>query len=370
MDIQALLGDEAESLLTHESKGIPKDELILPGPDFIDRVFVQTDRIAGRAAQPRPALRPRPPGRHRLPVDPAGRPGHRALGGGVVRAQPDVLRPGQHREAGHRGRVQRRGHHVRRARRREPAATPTASRSSSSSTTTSCSPTRTSSTRSCSASSSRPGTWAPSASAPRSTSAPRSRTRQLQEVAEAFAEAHAARHVHRAVVLPAQQRLQEGRRRLQRRPPTSPARPTTSASPSRPTSSSRSCRRTTAATWRSDYGKTLAAGLRPAHHRPPDRPDPLAGGQLLHGPHRAHQLRRRVEGRRRPGRGGAHRRHQQAGRRPGPDLGPQGVPAADGRGHRAAPRHPGRLPRRRHHASPRQAGSGPDSRSRPFTGCS
>jgi fructose-bisphosphate aldolase, class I len=44
VDIQALLGDEAESLLTHESKGIPKDELTLPGPDFIDRVFLETDR--------------------------------------------------------------------------------------------------------------------------------------------------------------------------------------------------------------------------------------------------------------------------------------------------------------------------------------
>ena len=44
MDIQSLLGDEAESLLKHESKGIPADDLILPGPDYIDRVFVQTDR--------------------------------------------------------------------------------------------------------------------------------------------------------------------------------------------------------------------------------------------------------------------------------------------------------------------------------------
>ncbi|MFL5979805.1 MAG: fructose-bisphosphate aldolase, partial [Gaiellaceae bacterium] len=44
MDLQALLGDEAESLLTHESKGIPRDDLILPGPDFVDRVFLQTDR--------------------------------------------------------------------------------------------------------------------------------------------------------------------------------------------------------------------------------------------------------------------------------------------------------------------------------------
>ena len=44
MDIQSLLGDAAEDLLTHESKGVPKDDLHLPGPDFVDRVFVQTDR--------------------------------------------------------------------------------------------------------------------------------------------------------------------------------------------------------------------------------------------------------------------------------------------------------------------------------------
>ena len=37
MDIQSLLGDEAESLLKHESKGIPADDLHLPGPDYIDR---------------------------------------------------------------------------------------------------------------------------------------------------------------------------------------------------------------------------------------------------------------------------------------------------------------------------------------------
>ena len=44
MDIRSLLGDEADSLLNHESKGIPADDLILPGPDYIDRVSVQTDR--------------------------------------------------------------------------------------------------------------------------------------------------------------------------------------------------------------------------------------------------------------------------------------------------------------------------------------
>jgi class I fructose-bisphosphate aldolase len=44
MDISSLLGGEAESLLTYESKGIPKDDLILPGPDFVDRVVSATDR--------------------------------------------------------------------------------------------------------------------------------------------------------------------------------------------------------------------------------------------------------------------------------------------------------------------------------------
>jgi class I fructose-bisphosphate aldolase len=44
MDIRSLLGDAAEDLLAHQSKGIPKDDLILPGPDFVDRVFLGTDR--------------------------------------------------------------------------------------------------------------------------------------------------------------------------------------------------------------------------------------------------------------------------------------------------------------------------------------
>jgi fructose-bisphosphate aldolase, class I len=44
VDISSLLGDEAESLLKHESKGIPAGDLHLPGPDYIDRVFAQTDR--------------------------------------------------------------------------------------------------------------------------------------------------------------------------------------------------------------------------------------------------------------------------------------------------------------------------------------
>ena len=44
MDLEKILGNDAESLLTHESKGIPRDDLELPGPDFIDRVMAASDR--------------------------------------------------------------------------------------------------------------------------------------------------------------------------------------------------------------------------------------------------------------------------------------------------------------------------------------
>src|SRR5512143_522257 len=43
-DIQKLLGAEAESLLTHKATSIPKDMLHLPGPDFVDRVWKDSDR--------------------------------------------------------------------------------------------------------------------------------------------------------------------------------------------------------------------------------------------------------------------------------------------------------------------------------------
>ncbi|MPY95281.1 MAG: class I fructose-bisphosphate aldolase [Acidimicrobiia bacterium] len=43
-DYASLLGDEAEQLLSHVSKGVPKEDLVTPGPDFIDRVLVDTDR--------------------------------------------------------------------------------------------------------------------------------------------------------------------------------------------------------------------------------------------------------------------------------------------------------------------------------------
>jgi fructose-bisphosphate aldolase, class I len=44
MTTEQLLGDEAEYLLGHQAKAFPADGLVLPGPDFIDRVFAASDR--------------------------------------------------------------------------------------------------------------------------------------------------------------------------------------------------------------------------------------------------------------------------------------------------------------------------------------
>jgi fructose-bisphosphate aldolase, class I len=43
-DIFKHLGGDADKLLNHVCRGIPKEDLHLPGPDFIDRVMVSTDR--------------------------------------------------------------------------------------------------------------------------------------------------------------------------------------------------------------------------------------------------------------------------------------------------------------------------------------
>jgi len=44
INIREVLGDEADSLLGHECKTIERDQLTLPGPDYVDRVLVQSDR--------------------------------------------------------------------------------------------------------------------------------------------------------------------------------------------------------------------------------------------------------------------------------------------------------------------------------------
>ena len=42
--IQSLIGQEAESLLNYQCRGFAKESLHLPGPDFLDRIFMPSDR--------------------------------------------------------------------------------------------------------------------------------------------------------------------------------------------------------------------------------------------------------------------------------------------------------------------------------------
>ncbi len=44
VDIPATLGEQAQHLLEHQCRTIAKDQLHLPGPDFVDRVWLQSDR--------------------------------------------------------------------------------------------------------------------------------------------------------------------------------------------------------------------------------------------------------------------------------------------------------------------------------------
>jgi len=44
IDIAAILGDQATGLLEHQCRTVTRDQLHLPGPDFVDRAFAPTDR--------------------------------------------------------------------------------------------------------------------------------------------------------------------------------------------------------------------------------------------------------------------------------------------------------------------------------------
>jgi class I fructose-bisphosphate aldolase len=41
--LEEILGDDA-ALLTHECRTVPKEQLHLPGPDFVERYLTPTDR--------------------------------------------------------------------------------------------------------------------------------------------------------------------------------------------------------------------------------------------------------------------------------------------------------------------------------------
>ena len=352
--LEELLGDEAEDLLQHERATFAASQLHLPGPDFVDRVCLDTDRSPTSCATCSGcSTRGRLAGTGYV-LDPPGRPGHRALRGRELRAQPHVLRPREPRPARHRGRLQRVRLDVRRPRRDQPQV----------------------------------GAQVPlhrQAQPQRAADVPqRVRPGHVRRVQRAWDIGAAG--VGATIYFGSDQSRppdRRGRARPSRRPTGSACSPCCGATCATPafvmdgTDYHLSADLTGQAnhlgvTIQADIIKQKLpennggyngaqperrvvrqdqqAGLHEAHDRQPDRPHPLPGRSTATlGRIPLINSRRRVVGRERPGRGRAHGRHQQARGRHGPDLGPQGVPAPDGRGHRAAERDPGRLPLARGH---------------------
>ena len=292
-NIRTLLGDQAP-LLDYQCSGVNKDLLHLPGPDFVDRVAGRDRPQPGRAAQPAVDVRPgRLGGTGYLSILPVDQ-GIEHSAGASLRAQPDLLRPGEHRQAGDRGRLQRGGLDPRRAGRGVAQVRPPDPVHRQAQPQRAADLPATSTTRSCSATVEQACDMGAVAVGATIYFGSAESTRQIQEVAEAFAAGARAGHGHGPLVLPAQQRLQEGRHGLpRRRRPHRPGQPPGRHDRGRH-HQAEACRRTTAATTPSNFGKTHKLVYSELCQRPPHRPDPLPGGQLLHGARGSDQLRRRL----------------------------------------------------------------------------
>jgi hypothetical protein len=90
-DIVALLGKEAQYLLEHECKTVSKAQLHLPGPDYVDRVWVYSDRNPQVLTKSAGALFARTLRGYWLSFHFARGPGSGALGRCLLRPQPHLL---------------------------------------------------------------------------------------------------------------------------------------------------------------------------------------------------------------------------------------------------------------------------------------
>ena len=231
MDLTALLGDEAETLLGYTAKGITEGRAGPAGPDFLDRTFVYSDRSPTVLRNLGVAVRPRSP----RPARATCRSSRSTRASSTPAAasfapNPIYFDPANIVKLAVEARLQRRRHHVRRARGGVPAVRPQDPVHRQAQPQRAAHLPEQVRPGDVRLGAARRGTWARPASGPRSTGARRSRDRQLQEVVGGVRGGPPARHVHRAVVLPAQRRRSRSTGSTTTRRPTSPARRTTSAS--------------------------------------------------------------------------------------------------------------------------------------------
>ena len=116
--IQTYLGAKADSLLGFSSPKISKERLHLPGPDFVDRIFAPSDRNNRVLSElQRLFNNGRLGGTGYLSILPVDQGIEHSAGASFAK-NPDYFDAGEHREAGHRRRLQCGRLDVRRARRR------------------------------------------------------------------------------------------------------------------------------------------------------------------------------------------------------------------------------------------------------------
>ena len=316
--IEEILGDDAEPLLTHVCETIPKERLALPGPDAVERIWIDTDRsprVLGSLQRILDHGRLGGTGYVSiLPVD----QGIEHSAGRVVRQEPRLLRSAQRssssRSTAAATRSPRRSACSARAR----ARTRTASRSSSSSTTTSSSATRTRYDQIMFASVKQ--AFDHGLRRRRRDDLlrlARGVKRQIQEVTAAFAAAH---ELGMATVLWCYLRNSAFNKTKDGGPDYHVAADLTGQANHLGVTIEADIIKQklpeTAAPGFTDinFGKTDQRVYSRADDGHPIDMTPLPGGELLHGPRRPDQLGRRV-GRQRPRRRRQHRRHQQARRR-------------------------------------------------------
>ena len=297
--IRELLGAEADSLLKYECKGIPKQT---PAPA---RARLRRPHLHPQRPQPARPQQPRPAARHRpARAAPATSRSCRSTRASSTR-RPPPSRPTRSTSIPENivklaieGGCNARGLDLRRPGHRGPQVRPQDPVHREDQPQRAADLPQQATTRSCSARSSRPSRWARPPSAPRSTSAATKSHRADRRGRRGLRAGPRAGHGHDPVVLPAQQRAS----RPTRSTTTAPADLTGQANHLGVTIQADIIKQklpTNNGGYKAlKFGKTSPAGLRQADQRQPDRPVPLPGGQLLHGPHRPDQLRRRVEGRR------------------------------------------------------------------------
>ena len=105
--VEEILGSDAAGLLQHQCKTIAKESLHLPGPDFVERIHLNSNRPVPVLGKLQSLFDHGRLGGTGLRVDPAGRSGHRAFRRRVVCAEPALFRSREHRQARHRRRLQR-----------------------------------------------------------------------------------------------------------------------------------------------------------------------------------------------------------------------------------------------------------------------